>query len=185
MKKLMLLGAFGAALAAVPVQAQTQKMSLTSADVRQGATMSTEHVFSAFGCTGRNLSPALSWSNAPVGTRSFAVTMYDPDAPTGSGWWHWVVFNIPANVTSLPRGAGDPAANVLPPGAVQSNTDFGGYGYGGPCPPPGKPHRYIFTVFALKVDALPLDSRASGAMVGFNLNANALAKATLTARYGR
>ena len=133
----------------------------------------------------QNRSPALAWSNAPAGTKSFAVTMYDPDAPTGSGWWHWVVFNIPANVTSLPTGAGDPAANLLPAGAVQSATDFGAYGYGGPCPPPGKPHRYIFSVFALKVDKLPLDTRASGAMVGFNLNANALAKASLTAKYGR
>ena len=96
-----------------------------------------------------------------------------------------MVFNIPANVTSLPAGAGNPRGGLMPAGAVQSVTDFGAPGYGGPCPPPGKPHRYVFTVFALKVPSIPVDSRASGAMVGFNLGANALAKASLTAKYGR
>jgi Raf kinase inhibitor-like YbhB/YbcL family protein len=185
MKGLLIAATLGVAVAAAPALAQSKKMSVRSPDVRANAMMSNAQVFNSFGCTGQNRSPALAWSNAPAGTKSFAVTMYDPDAPTGSGWWHWVVFNIPANVTSLPAGAGDPAANLLPAGATQSNTDFGAYGYGGPCPPPGKPHRYIFTVFALKTDKLPLDTRASGAMVGFNLNANALAKATLTAKYGR
>ena len=122
----------------------------------------------------------------PAGTKSFAVVVYDPDAPTGSGWWHWVIFNLPPSATRLPVNAGDPSANLAPPGNVQSMTDFGTTGYGGPCPPQGdKPHRYIFTVYALKVDRLPLDSKASGAMVGFYLNQNALGKASFTATYGR
>ena len=113
--------------------------------------------------------------------------MFDPDAPTGSGWWHWVVFNIPPDITTLPPGAGDVASGRIPKPAVQSRTDFGKPGYGGPCPPPGdKPHRYVVTGYALKVDKLPdVDDSASGAMVGFMLNANMLGKATLTATYGR
>src|SRR6476620_10493079 len=105
------------------------------------------------GGSGGNVSPALSWSHAPPGTQSFALLMHDPDAPTGSGWWHWVVYNLPASTTSLAAGAGDPTKKLLPPGVVQGRTDFGAPGYGGPCPPQGdKPHRYIFTVFALKTD---------------------------------
>jgi Raf kinase inhibitor-like YbhB/YbcL family protein len=112
--------------------------------------------------------------------------MYDPDAPTGSGWWHWVMFNIPADVTSLRLGAGASDGGQIPRGAVQSRTDFGKPGYGGPCPPNGdKPHRYIITVYALKVDKIDADENASGALVGFMLNANRLGKATLTATYGR
>jgi Raf kinase inhibitor-like YbhB/YbcL family protein len=142
-------------------------------------------VFKGFGCEGGNVSPALAWKNAPAGTKSFAVTVYDPDAPTGSGWWHWVVFNIPADVTSLPLGAGNPAGGQTPKNAVQS-TDFGKPGYGGPCPPKGdKPHRYIFTVYALKADKIDADENASGALVGFMLNANKLGKASFTATYGR
>ena len=138
------------------------------------------------GCTGQNISPALDWTNPPAGTRSFAVTAYDPDAPTGSGWWHWVMFNIPAGTSELPAGAGAPDASLAPQGAIQSRTDFGVPGYGGPCPPEGDtPHRYIFTVFALSVDALPLDENAPGAMVGFFLNANVIDKASFEATYGR
>ena len=115
----------------------------------------------------------------------FAITVYDPDAPTGSGWWHWTVVNIPATVTSLAAGASS-AASALPKGAVQGRTDFGKPGYGGPCPPKGdRPHKYVFTVWALKVDKLDLNGEASGAMVGYNLNGNKLATATFTARYGR
>jgi Raf kinase inhibitor-like YbhB/YbcL family protein len=136
------------------------------------------------GCTGQNISPALNWSNPPEGTRSFAVTAYDPDAPTGSGWWHWVMYNIPASSTQLIAGAGN--GRNAPRGSVQGLTDFGTKGYGGPCPPVGdRPHHYHFTVFALKVDRLDLPGNASGAMVGFNLNANKLATASVTALYGR
>ncbi len=168
--------------------AAAQTMTLTSPDIKEGATIASEQVFKGFGCTGGNVSPALGWSGAPSGTKSFAVTVYDPDAPTGSGWWHWVVFNIPAGTTSLLKNAGDPAKKLLPEGAIQSRTDFGAPGYGGPCPPPGdKPHHYHITVFALDVDRLPdaKDEQASAALVGFDLHFHTLGKATLTGVYGR
>ena len=165
------------------------KFTLKSADIAPGARITDKHVYKGFGCEGGNVSPALEWSGAPAGAKSFAVTMYDPDAPTGSGWWHWVVFNIPASTTKLEQGAGDAGGARLPAGAAQSRTDFGGPGYGGPCPPEGvslkKPHRYIFTVFALKVDKLDLGPDSSGALVGYMLNANALGKASFTGLYGR
>ena len=159
--------------------------SLSSTDIAAGQALSERQVFKGFGCDGGNISPQLSWSGAPAATRSFAVTVYDPDAPTGSGWWHWTVFNLPASTHALPAGAGTPGG-ALPPGAGQGRTDFGQTGVGGACPPVGdKAHRYQFTVWALKVDHLPLDEHASGAMVGFMLKANALATASLTATYGR
>lgn len=160
--------------------------TLESAEVKPDSTIAEAQVFKGFGCEGSNVSPSLTWKNPPAGTKSFAVTVYDPDAPTGSGWWHWVMFNIPADVTSLSLGIGNPASGQTPKGAVQSKTDFGKPGYGGPCPPKGdKPHRYIFTVYALKVDKIDADENASGALVGFMLNANKLGKASFTARYGR
>jgi Raf kinase inhibitor-like YbhB/YbcL family protein len=168
--------------------ADAQSMSLTSPEIKESATIANEQVFKGFGCSGNNVSPALNWSGAPTSTKSFAVSMYDPDAPTGSGWWHWVVFNIPPGTTSLPKGAGDVKQKLMPNGAIQSRTDFGGAGYGGPCPPPGdKPHRYQITVFALDVDRLPdaKDNAASAALVGFDLRSHTLAKATLTGLYGR
>jgi len=168
--------------------AKAQSMTLTSAEIKEGGTIANEQVFKGFGCTGNNVSPSLSWSGAPSGTKSFAVSIYDPDAPTGSGWWHWVVFNIPANITSLPKGAGDAKSKLMPKGAIQSRTDFGSDGYGGPCPPTGdKPHHYQITVFAVDVDKLPdaKNDQASAALVGFDLHFHTLAKATLTGTYGR
>ena len=160
--------------------------AVTSPSVSEGATIGEKHLFAGFGCTGGNKSPALAWSDAPADKKRFAVTVYDPDAPTGSGWWHWVVFNIPAGTTGLKEGAGDAKGAMLPAGSVQSVTDFGQPGFGGPCPPAGdKPHRYIFTVHALKVEKLPLEPSASGAMVGFFLGQNTIAKATVTGLYGR
>ena len=190
MRKLVGLGIAAlscAALAMLPgLAAAAGAFTLESPQVKPNATIAEAQVFKGFGCEGGNVSPALSWSNAPAGTKSFALTVYDPDAPTGSGWWHWVVFNIPATVTSLPLGVGNPASGQTPKGAVQSKTDFGKPGYGGPCPPQGdKPHRYIFTVYALKVDKIDADENASGALVGFMLNANKLDKASFTATYGR
>jgi Raf kinase inhibitor-like YbhB/YbcL family protein len=179
-----------AGLVAVSAQAlAAEKFTLKSSDIAPNAKIAEKHVYKGFGCEGGNVSPELEWKGAPTGTKSFAVTVYDPDAPTGSGWWHWVVFNIPATVTKLEQGAGDASGAKLPSGAVQSRTDFGGPGYGGPCPPKGpslkKPHHYIFTVHALKVDKLDLGPDASGALVGFMLNANALGKASVTGLYGR
>lgn len=158
---------------------------LTSPSIHDHEPIAHEQVFNGFGCSGKNVSPELHWAHPPDGTKSFAVTVYDPDAPTGSGWWHWVIFNIPPTVHTLPSNAGRPDGKAIE-GAIQSMTDFGQPGYGGPCPPAGdKAHRYIFTVYALKVDRLPLDKDASGAMVGFYLNQQALAKASLTGFYGR
>ena len=162
---------------------QAADFTVTSPELKAGGKMANEQVYNSFGCSGGNVSPALSWKGAPADTKSFAVTMYDPDAPTGSGWWHWVVFNIPATTTSLPKNAS--ATHELPAGTVQSRTDFGTTGYGGPCPPPGRPHHYQFTVYALKIDRLPLDENASAAMVGFNLHQNMIKKTVLTANYGR
>ena len=159
--------------------------TLESAEVKPNSIIAEAQVFKGFGCEGGNVSPSLTWKNAPAGTKSFAVTVYDPDAPTGSGWWHWVMFNIPASVTSLPKGVGNPASGETPKGAVQSKTDFGKPGYGGPCPPKGdKPHRYIFTVYALKVDKIDADENASAAMVGFMINAHNKDKASFTSTYG-
>lgn len=159
---------------------------LTSPTVKDKGTIGNEHVFNGFGCNGNNTSPELRWEEAPKGTKGFAVTVYDPDAPTGSGWWHWVIFNLPADTTSLTADAGKPEGEKSPQGSIQSMTDFGQPGYGGPCPPPGdKPHRYVFTVYALKVDRIPLQKEASGAMVGYYLNQNKLGKASFTAKYGR
>jgi Raf kinase inhibitor-like YbhB/YbcL family protein len=163
--------------------AAAQALTLTSPDIKPGARIADEQVFS--GCGGKNVSPALSWSGAPKGTKSFALSIYDPDAPTGSGYWHWVVFNIPADVTSLPKGAGDPKSDAAPKGAVQSRTDFGTTGYGGPCPPKGdKPHHYQITIFALDTDKIDADENTTGATVGFNLHFHTLAKATLTGVWG-
>jgi Raf kinase inhibitor-like YbhB/YbcL family protein len=170
----------------VPAAAFAANFSVESAEVKPNSKIAEAQVFKGFGCEGGNVSPSLAWKNAPTGTKSFAVTVYDPDAPTGSGWWHWVMFNIPADTTSLSAGAGDPASGKAPKGAVQSRTDFGKPGYGGPCPPKGdKPHRYIFTVHALKTDRLDVPDDATAAVGGFMINANAIAKASFTARYGR
>ena len=179
MKKILLF----ILLAASPCFAA--ELSVKSTSWHDGQTMKDAYVFNSFGCTGNNISPQISWSGAPDGTKSFAVTVYDPDAPTGSGWWHWTVFNIPADVVQLQEGASsNPSA--LPAGAIQGLTDFGKPGYGGACPPVGnKPHRYILTVYALKTDKIDLKADASGAMVGYYLNQNALTKASLTVKYGR
>jgi len=158
---------------------------LTSPDIVDGQTIKPDQVFDSFGCTGKNISPALAWSDAPAGTKSFALMVHDPDAPTGSGWWHWVVYNIPANVSSLPAGAGAVTGGALPAGAIQGRTDYGTKGYGGPCPPPGAPHHYHFRLFALKVPTLELPEDASPALIGFNVNANALGKAEIVGLYGR
>jgi len=159
---------------------------LESSQIQAGGKITMEQVFDSFGCTGKNISPELHWSGVPKGTKSLALTVYDPDAPTGSGWWHWLIFNIDPRTTSLPANAGDVNAHLAPAGSVQSRTDFGSVGYGGPCPPPGdKPHRYIFTLFALDVARLDLDQNASAAMVGFNLNQHAIGKARITALFGR
>jgi Raf kinase inhibitor-like YbhB/YbcL family protein len=158
--------------------------TLKSKDVGGEATKTQE--FNGFGCTGENTSPQLSWTNAPEGTKSFAITMYDKDAPTGSGWWHWVVFDIPANVHDLAANAGNIAAELAPDGAIQSLTNYGVAGYGGPCPPEGHGlHQYVITVHALKIDKLGLDENTNPAIVGYYLGNNTLAKASIVMYYER
>jgi Raf kinase inhibitor-like YbhB/YbcL family protein len=162
-------------------------LTLRSDSFNDGDYLAAEHILSeqyGFGCAGGNVSPALAWSGAPEATRSFAVTCFDPDAPTGSGFWHWVVVNIPPDVTSLPAGAGSGAG--LPTGALQTRTDYGAPGYGGPCPPEGDhPHRYLFTVYAVGVDGLPVEPDTSAAVIGFQLHFNTLDKAELMGLYKR
>jgi Raf kinase inhibitor-like YbhB/YbcL family protein len=173
---------FAAALASTAASA----FELTSPDVAPGGKIADEQVFNNFGCSGKNVSPALKWSGAPAGTKSFALMIYDPDAPTGSGFWHWVMFDIPADVTELPKDAGDLKAGKAPKGAVQSRTDFGVPGYGGPCPPQGDaPHHYHFMLFAVDAAKLGPDAETTAAVVGFNLHFHTLAKTELLGLYGR
>jgi Raf kinase inhibitor-like YbhB/YbcL family protein len=176
------------AAAAPPAAQETSamaKFTLTSTDLTNGGTIASAQVFNEFGCKGGNVSPALAWNGAPADTRSFALLVHDPDAPTGSGWWHWVVYNIPPTATSLPAGAGDTKKSLMPAGAVQGRNDYGSVGYGGPCPPPGQPHHYHFRLYALKVPKLEVPADASPAMIGFNARAHALAVAELMGLYGR
>lgn len=158
--------------------------TLSSKSVGGEATETEE--FNGFGCTGKNQSPQLSWVNAPEGTKSFAITMYDPDAPTGSGFWHWVVFDIPSNVDELVANAGDLSLHLTPKGAIQSVTDYGVPGYGGPCPPEGHGlHQYIMTVYALKTEKLGFDAATNPVLVGYNLWMNTIAKASIVFYYQR
>lgn len=156
---------------------------LTSRDIRDGGRLPEAQVLNGMGYSGGNRSPHLAWEGPPEGTKSFAVTCYDPDAPTGSGWWHWVVVDIPASVAELAPGAGG-EDGPLPAGAFNTRTDFGKPGYGGAAPPPGPAHRYVFTVHALKVESIGVDREASGALVGFMVHMNRLASASITAIYG-
>ncbi len=159
---------------------------LMSTDIHAGTTIPNAQVFNGMGCPGSNISPELHWQGAPAKTMSYALTMYDPDAPTGSGWWHWVVCNIPSSATRLPSGAGDTAKHLLPAGTVMGSGDMGSPGYQGPCPGKGdKPHRYIFTLYALDTDKLEIPTGATAAYVGFNLHSHKVASTTLTATYGR
>lgn len=158
--------------------------TLTGADLRQGDMLGPRHVYDHDGCRGRNISPELAWRDPPAGTRSFALLMFDSDAP-GGGWWHWLVFDIPAGTRSLPSGAGNPGAHRMPGGAIQSRNDFGGLGYGGPCPPPGAPHHYHLMLYALRVAGLGLSASATPGQVVSRVRATAIAKAQITVLYGR
>ncbi len=160
---------------------QVPSFTLESDDVTDGQPLGRPFAHGSAG--GDNLSPQLRWSGFPADTRGFVVTVYDPDAPTGRGFWHWVLVNLPASTTELPRGAGS-ATGSLPHGAFHVRNDFGERAYGGAAPPPGdRAHRYVFAVHALDTDALALSEEASPAAVGFNVTFHALARATLRATY--
>jgi Raf kinase inhibitor-like YbhB/YbcL family protein len=181
----MMSAAMALGAAEPPATGEADRFTLTSTDFSAGGKLADSQVFNGFGCKGGNVSPALAWSGAPSGTKSFALLVHDPDAPTGSGWWHWLVYNIPASVSALPAGAGDPHKKLLPAGALQGRTDFGSAAYGGPCPPPGSPHHYNFRLYALKVAKLELPANATAAFVSFNVHSQALGEADLTGLYGR
>jgi Raf kinase inhibitor-like YbhB/YbcL family protein len=165
---------------------EVPSFSVTSADVVAGARLAMPQVSGVFGAGGEDVSPQLSWSGFPEGTKSFVVTCFDPDAPTGSGFWHWVVFNLPATVTELPAGAGAQGGEALPEGAGHVKNDAGFAGYVGAAPPEGHgPHRYLFAVHALSVASLSLDEGSSPAFCGFNMFGNTLARAVITGVYER
>lgn len=161
--------------------AYADTFKLESTSFKDGAAMGDAQSFNSFGCSGKNVAPELHWSGAPAGTKSFAILVHDPDAPTGgAGWWHWTVYNIAATEKSIPEGG------KLPKGATEGPTDFGKAGYGGPCPPEGSgDHHYNFTIYALKVDKLDIPAGSSASFVGFNVNGNSLGKAKLTGIYSR
>ncbi|MCB1591156.1 MAG: YbhB/YbcL family Raf kinase inhibitor-like protein [Alphaproteobacteria bacterium] len=175
----------GSSWADSPPETQAQStLVLHSTSLSMNATIDNKYVYKGFGCEGENLSPQLSWEGVPAEAKSLAITYYDPDAPTGSGWWHWTVVNIPTSVSEIPEGAS--GTDAMPAGSVEGRTDFGESKFGGSCPPVGdKPHRYFLTLHALDVEKLDLDANASGALVGFNLNAHSIAQAQIMAVYGR
>ena len=162
--------------------------TVSSNSFKDGDYLGKDHILSenfGFGCAGGNKSPHLKWSGAPTGTKSFAVTCFDPDAPTGSGFWHWVVVNIPASVTELAMGAGS-KGGTMPDGCLMTRTELGDSGYLGPCPPEGDhPHRYLFTVFAVGKERLGVTADTSPAVVGFNLHFNTLGKAEIMGLFKR
>lgn len=173
-------------LAVASTLIQAADFKLSGPDIKPNSMIDKRFEFDGFGCSGENKSPALQWSGAPAGTQSFAVTVYDPDAPTGSGWWHWSVVNLPADVNSLSADAGAVGGAKLPSGARHVRIDYGVAGWGGICPPQGdKPHRYIFTVYALKIPRLDMPADATAALAGYMINANAIGKASFVAKYGR
>lgn len=175
-----------AALLAVALPVHANDFTLGSPEIKADGSIAKRFEYRGYGCAGENRSPALKWTGAPAAAKSFAVTMYDPDAPSGAGWWHWSVVNIPASVTELAANAGVIGGSGLPRGAIQLPTDYGEAAWGGVCPPQGdKPHRYVFTVYALKTETVKLPANAKASTTEPVLYTDAIGKASFTARYGR
>lgn len=169
------------AQAQAPASAATHFV-LSSPDITAGGMMHRKEANER--CGGRNVSPALEWRNPPAGTKSFALLMHDPDAPNANGFWHWIVYDIPADARSLPAGAGDVYRKLMPAGVIQGRSDFGNEGYGGPCPPPGRAHSYYFRLYALPVAKLNVPANATPTIIAAYADATALGRAQLVAKYG-
>lgn len=165
---------------------EPDSFTVSSDDMHNGKFLNKSQEFNGFGCTGDDTSPQLKWTGAPEGTKSFAITAFDPDAPTGSGWWHWQIINIKASVNEIKNGAGSNKKTLAPTGSQQMINDYGSQGFGGACPPAGHGvHHYRFTVHALSIETLNLPKDASGALTGYMINSNTIGTATLEALYKR
>jgi Raf kinase inhibitor-like YbhB/YbcL family protein len=172
--------------AMICASAAAADFKLMSVDIGPDKPLAQDFVFSGFGCTGGNQSPALSWSGAPSGTKSYAIALFDPDAMQGRGFWHWLMINIPASTTALARDSGKNDGSKLPSGAAQIKNGFRASGYSGSCPPPSdEPHGYVMTVYALKTAAIEIPPEATSAMMLASIEANSLGKASLTYHFGR
>jgi Raf kinase inhibitor-like YbhB/YbcL family protein len=186
-KRMILFAALSSGALAATVLADAPKFSVGVPNHARGQAFPVAQILNGYGCTGGNRSPPLAWTHVPAGTKSFAVTMFDPDEKaTPSGWWHWVVYDIPATATGLPENAGVEKSSTLPKGSIQGRTDLGNAAYHGPCPGAGEtPHRYRITVYALSAPKLDVPAEASGAMVTYAAHDQTLATAVITVRHGR
>lgn len=183
----LVAGIIAATGLAIGPAAATSAMALTSPAFSNGARIPDWAAYRGCAASAVNRSPALAWHGAPARTKGFAVTLFDPDAPTGHGFYHWLLFDIHAGVTRLRANAGDPASPAAVPGAVQGHTDFGSARYGGPCPPPGdRPHHYVFTVSALDIAKLPgLSTTTTAPQLEAAMSGHVLARGVLVGRFGR